>query len=435
MMQNLLSLWNPIREKRPSPTPQSIHVIFFLPNIYEHISGVSNKYIAFIEYLCSLENPAYALRITLCDPSNHLDMSSRSDMKIPSMVKTCNVTGIPVPLYPAIRIPLGTGLDSVRKTIRSDDMKTIIIFNSEFFWLYSTLVDWKKKSAPGKVVLIPNMHTDIDYYLKHYLGSLPLFRSLPIPLRLEDLIKPRLLNGDFDKFLVTGDLLYQKYSEECELGSQRILNVNEIDTGKFTGAYRRLGERRRGGGQCVNVIYCGRVGVEKNILHNFLLCDYLLKFYLGNDLGKIQIHIIGKGPYLDDLRSEAGRRYPLLFTVCRFHGSMNHTELCRFYQNVENPIFLFSSKSETFGKTSAEAIAAGIPLFHIHSPTADLLYHDSYNAFLFGSPAEFVQKYDTYMKMNGRQLDGLDRHMREFAKKYDQRRIFEEWCRFLVDSE
>jgi hypothetical protein len=373
------------------------------------------------------------LRITLCNPSS--SFSPKIEEKdLPSTLSICNVTGIPLPLYPAIKIPLGTGLDQVRKQIKPGE-KTVIIFNCEFFWIYSTLLRWKKESRPGSLILIPNMHTDIDFYLKHYLSSV---RSLmgPIPIRLEDLIKPRLLDGGFDKFLVTGDLLCQKYSRECELreGCEegcRILNVNEIDAGKFTGAYRPLRERRRVG-QCVNIIYCGRIGVEKNILHNFLLCDYLLKFYLHNALEKIQIHIVGKGPYLDQLKKDVAGRYPILYSVTRFHGAMDHDQLCGFYRDVPNPVFLFSSQSETFGKTSAEAIAAGIPLFHIHSPTADLLYHDSYNAFLFESPAEFVQKYDTYMKMNSQQLDRFDKHMQAFAQKYDQRVIFDQWYKFIV---
>lgn len=434
------SQWRGRPTSATSPPKPPHHIIFILPNIYEHISGVSNKYIAFIQYLC--ENHPN-VKITLCNPSGKRDPS------IPTPIKCVNVTGFPLPLYNAIKIPFFRPLETLSKIITEEDRgknggreeksRVSIIFNCEFFWLYSSLISLKKSFPPGKVTLIPNMHTDIDDYLKHYLGKIPFLggSSIPIPIRLEDIIKPQLLNGDFDKFLVTGDLLFQKYKRDCELLDGRILNVNEIDTGKFVGAYRRLGERRQrsgsGGGQCLNVIYCGRVGVEKNILHNFLLCDYLLKFYMGNDLGKIQIHVIGKGPYLDDLKREVRTRYPLLFTVSRFHGSMDHTQLCQFYQRVENPIFLFSSKSETFGKTSAEAIAAGIPLFHIHSPTANLLYRDCYNGFLFESPAEFVQKYDTYMKMNGRQLDGLDRHMQAFAQKYDQRKIFEEWYRFLVD--
>ncbi len=418
-----------------------LHVIFFLPNIYEHISGVSNKYIAFIQYLdqVSAKNPSFPLRITLCNPSSSFAHSG-DHTKIPPIVTICNVTGIPLPLYPAIKIPLGTGLDVVRKQIKPRE-KTIIIFNCEFFWIYSTLLRWKeefgtgREKGPGSLILIPNMHTDIDFYLKHYLSSV---RSLmgPIPIRLEDLIKPRLMDGGFDKFLVTGDLLCQKYSQECELREGwsegcRILNVNEIDAGKFAGAYRPLRERRRTG-QCVNIIYCGRIGVEKNILHNFVLCDYLLKFYLHNALEKIRIHIVGKGPYLDQLKKDVSGRYPLLHSVTHFHGAMDHDQLSGFYRDVPNPIFLFSSQSETFGKTSAEAIAAGIPLFHIHSPTADLLYSDSYNAFLFESPAEFVQKYDTYMKMNSRQLDRLDQHMQAFAKKYDQRAIFDQWYKFIV---
>ena len=437
LFQNLRSILSSpsdrSKSKAPKPTLKKVHVIFILPNIYEHVSGVSNKYIAFIKYLC--ENHRNSVNITYCNPSS-------VDPPGDYLINSVHVTGFPLPLYPAIKIPYIT-YDGLRKIVREgrsgkDSDNTIIIFNSEFFWLYPALIRLKKEmgtgmgaDSRGSITLIPNMHTDIDFYLKHYLGKAPI--PVPIPVRLEDLIKPHFDNGSFNKFLVTGDLLYQKYGQECGLLQEnRILNVNEIDTQKFTGAYRSL-RLRRGSGETLNVIYCGRIGIEKNILHNFVLCDYLLKFYMGNDPGKIRIHLIGKGPYLDELKKEVRGRYPILNSVTHYYGGMDHSQLCSFYGSVRNPIFLFSSMSETFGKTSAEAVAAGIPLFHIHSPTADLLYRDSYNAFLFYSPAEFVQKYDTYVKMNGRQLEGLDRHMREFAQKYDQQRIFEEWYRFLVN--
>ena len=437
LFQNFRSILSPPSDRSKKISPQkTIHVIFILPNIYEHVSGVSNKYIAFIKYLC--ENHRNSTKITYCNPST-IDPSHIDGGKL---INSIHVTGFPLPLYPAIKIPY-ISYDTLRKIVREGSGKdchnTIIIFNCEFFWLYPALIRLKKETGTGGITLIPNMHTDIDFYLKHYLGKAPI--PIPIPVRLEDVIKPHFDNGDFDKFLVTGDLLYQKYGQECDLFSHnRILNVNEIDTQKFIGAYRPLRLRRgsrgggRSGGETLNVIYCGRIGIEKNILHNFILCDYLLKFYMGNDPGKIRIHVFGKGPYLDELKKEVRGRYPILHSVTQFHGGVDHNQLCSFYGSVRNPIFLFSSMSETFGKTSAEAVAAGIPLFHIHSPTADLLYRDSYNAFLFDSPAEFVQKYDTYAKMNGRQLDGLDKHMQEFAQKYDQRKIFDEWYRFLVDS-
>jgi len=87
-------------------------------------------------------------------------------------------------------------------------------------------------------------------------------------------------------------------------------------------------------------IYVGRVAVEKNI-----------EGFLDLDLPGSKV-VVGGGPQLDELR----RKYPtVLFTGPR-HGEA----LARAYASAD--VFVFPSKTDTFGLVILEALACGTPV-------------------------------------------------------------------------
>jgi len=84
----------------------------------------------------------------------------------------------------------------------------------------------------------------------------------------------------------------------------------------------------------------GRVAVEKN-----------LKAFLNLDLPGTKV-IVGEGPQLSDLK----RIYPdVTFTGAKFD-----TELARHFADAD--IFVFPSKTDTFGLVIIEAMASGLPV-------------------------------------------------------------------------
>ncbi|QDG78503.1 glycosyltransferase family 1 protein [Labrenzia sp. PHM005] len=84
----------------------------------------------------------------------------------------------------------------------------------------------------------------------------------------------------------------------------------------------------------------GRVSVEKNI-----------KAFLDLDLPGSKV-VVGEGPQLDSLR----RAYPdVLFT-----GSKTGVELAQHYSSAD--VFVFPSKTDTFGLVLLEALACGVPV-------------------------------------------------------------------------
>ncbi len=399
------------------------HFIFILPNIYDHISGVSNKYTSFISYLS--QNLGQN-KLTLCNISKNID-----NIKNNKNIHIHPCTSFHLPFYNSISVPIIS--QSHLQKIILKDYTNILIFNSEFIWLHQILISLKEKNN-NRVLLIPTIHTDIDFYLHKYLPSTVSNFIISKDYNLSSFIDTKLQENVFDKILVTGNILEHKYIQL--IGNERVLNVNEINYNAFIPFYRSILYRRNyihSNGTFVNIIYTGRISVEKNILYNFELIDFLVKFYLHNDYSKINFHIIGSGPYTTELKEICNTRFQNVLKRTTFYGSKNALWIGDFYKSIFNPIFLFSSLSETFGKTGVEAMITGIPLFNIESNISKTLFnlHGKLNTFLFKDKMDFVKKFDLYMNMSINDLKNLDKEMNEFVKKYDQQIIFKKWLNFL----
>jgi glycosyltransferase involved in cell wall biosynthesis len=87
-------------------------------------------------------------------------------------------------------------------------------------------------------------------------------------------------------------------------------------------------------------LYVGRVAVEKNV-----------EAFLGLDMPGTKV-VVGDGPALDRLK----RRY----TDVRFVGVMTGEDLARYYAAAD--VFVFPSKTDTFGLVLLEALASGVPV-------------------------------------------------------------------------
>ncbi|HSM95676.1 MAG TPA: glycosyltransferase, partial [Rhizomicrobium sp.] len=87
-------------------------------------------------------------------------------------------------------------------------------------------------------------------------------------------------------------------------------------------------------------LYVGRVAVEKN-----------LEAFLALDLPGTKV-IVGDGPALASLR----KKYP----DAKFLGPKTGEELVRIY--AASDVFVFPSKTDTFGLVLLEALACGVPV-------------------------------------------------------------------------
>ncbi len=87
-------------------------------------------------------------------------------------------------------------------------------------------------------------------------------------------------------------------------------------------------------------MYVGRVAVEKSI-EDFLRLDLPGTKY-----------VVGGGPQLEELKA----RYPSV----RFVGPKHDVELAKYYAAAD--VFVFPSRTDTFGLVLLEALAAGVPV-------------------------------------------------------------------------
>ncbi|OIQ73385.1 GDP-mannose-dependent alpha-mannosyltransferase [mine drainage metagenome] len=108
-----------------------------------------------------------------------------------------------------------------------------------------------------------------------------------------------------------------------------------VDHGMF---YPREGERLEGNPPIF--LYVGRVAVEKNI-------DAFLQLDLPGTKW-----VVGEGPELDRIR----RQYPDV----RFLGVLTQDELAKVYSGAD--VFVFPSRTDTFGLVLIEAMACGCPV-------------------------------------------------------------------------
>jgi glycosyltransferase involved in cell wall biosynthesis len=108
-----------------------------------------------------------------------------------------------------------------------------------------------------------------------------------------------------------------------------------VDTDLFQPAPNRFTDLRR-----PVFLYVGRVAVEKN-----------LPAFLGLDLPGTKV-VVGDGPQ----RRELEKRFP----EAVFAGAKFGIELASYYQRAD--VFVFPSRTDTFGLVLAEAMACGTPV-------------------------------------------------------------------------
>ena len=107
-----------------------------------------------------------------------------------------------------------------------------------------------------------------------------------------------------------------------------------------------------------------------------------------------KIHFIGSGPYLKELKKYISNNDKIIF-----YGDTEYCRIIDIYNNLDNRIFIQSSVSETFGKSTMEACYSGIPVFVLKCEIHDLLYNDN-NSFIFENVTDFINQLTLFFKLN-----------------------------------
>ena len=366
-------------------------IIFILYNIFEVKSGVSNKYIKFID--CLSKNNINYLLITSLNNFSSLKYSN----------KIINLKGLNIPFYSDIKIP-NIDYDELKVFVNDND---IIIFHGEFYWIYNTLNKIKKKY--NNIKLIPNWHTNYDYNANIY------FKNNSILKKIKNILFQNLKNNFFSGIITTGEIsknIFLQYTSN-------VFNANEICLDNFSNF--KIDKYKKN--NTINFIYTGRIALEKNLL---LIID-ILNNLENTKFENYKMHFIGSGPYLKKLK-----KYLLINDKIIFYGDTEYSQIIDIYNNLDNRIFIQSSVSETFGKSTMEACYSGIPVFVLKCEIHDLLYNDN-NSFIFESVTDFKNQLTLFFKLNKTQKELIINNAYNNAKKYDQKIIFNNLKDFILN--
>lgn len=147
-----------------------------------------------------------------------------------------------------------------------------------------------------------------------------------------------------------------------------------IDTGLFSPAQRQPQLRSSWGAaeQDRVMIYVGRLAVEKN-LGAVIDCYRALKLQHPD----IKLVLVGDGP----MRNELQQKHPDIL----FAGFRVGQDLAQHYASAD--IFMFASKTETFGNVTIEAMASGLAVVAFRHAAAGELIQSGVNGML-ADPAD-----------------------------------------------
>jgi len=391
-----------------------LNILFILPNIYESINGVSNKYIKFIEYLQKSNKCKITLFISFIDSKKIKHLENKN-------LKIINVNGIQLPFYEDIKIPL---LNEDEILNQMEETNNIIIFNGEFAWLYSILEKVKEKN--NEIKIYPTWHTDYENYAEYFnpFSFIPIFNFKYPVKKVTNYLNYYLENKIFYGLITTGTHIKNRFNKNTRIFNAAELNLNIYDKLKIDTYYLEDNSR-------LNIIYCGRISKEKNIEEIFECLLKIINKY------KFVIHMIGNGPDLDKIKkniNNISHPFYVLKNNVIFYGYKSSNEIIEIYKKLDNRIFLFTSLTETFGKSPMEACATGMILFIKNSEASMSLYQNKKTAFIFNDPDDFLKLFNLFILMTYEQKKEMIELNRGNIEKYNQDIIFEEWLNFLLEE-
>jgi glycosyltransferase involved in cell wall biosynthesis len=224
---------------------------------------------------------------------------------------------IPLPTYPEIRIAIAPGR-RIRKAIDAMNPHAIHLATEGPLGFAA-----RRYCLKRKIPFTTAYHTRFPEYVRD---------RAPIPLALTYRIVRRFHAPSSAVMVATPSI-------ERALTDRGFKNIRRWGRGVDTDLFHPRDKAFLDGPRPI-LMYVGRVSVEKNI-EAFLALDVPGTKY-----------VVGDGPQLQDLKT----RYP----DARFVGSRHGEDLAKHYAAAD--VFVFPSRTDTFGLVLLEALASGVPV-------------------------------------------------------------------------
>lgn len=272
--------------------------------------------------------------------------------------------GMPIPRYPQLRMGLPAKAALISQWQRRRPDLVHVATEGPLGW--SAVQAARKLRLPVSADFRTNFHA----YSRHY-GLGWLNKTILTYLRK--------FHNRADLTLVPTETLRK---ELAAMGFERLSVVGRgVDTQRFDPALRSPLVRARWGVAVDDpvVLYVGRLAAEKNL-------DLLIRAYqaMKQRRKSLRLVVIGEGPMADDLATQCPDALLL--------GVQGGLELAQSYASAD--IFLFPSRTETYGNVTAEALASGLAVVAFDYAAARELIINGHNGWTSGLQDEegFVRR-------------------------------------------
>lgn len=276
---------------------------------------------------------------------------------------TLRVPGVPIPLYPDLRM----GLPARGRLLRAwrAYRPELVHVATEGPLGWSAIQAARRLGVP----VTSDFRTRFDEYGRHYAweGAVVLVRAYL-----------RAFHNRTDRTFVPTRELQQQLGT---LGFERLtLSTRGVDARQFAPHYRSDALRAQWGahGDAPVVLTVGRLAVEKNLNVALAAFDAIRQQTPG-----ARLVLVGDGPQRNALR----QRCP----DAVFAGMQCGEALAAHYASAD--VFLFPSVTETFGNVVVEAMASGLPVVAFDTAAAGMHVCSGQNGYLaaVGDTATFVR--------------------------------------------
>ena len=386
-----------------------MNILFIMYNIFDIRNGVSNKYIHFIKSIEKKNNISFIMTKNNIKNDNNINTKNYF-----LNTKIYYTKGINIPFYDKIKIPY-INQELIKSIIK--DEKYIIIFNGEFFWIYDILINLKKYNK--NIQLYPSWHTNYEEYFKKYISD-----KINITYMM-NILYDNLKYDIFDGIIVTGQYTKNNFLK-C---TKNVFNANELCVDNFN--FFKIDKYNLN--DYINFIYCGRISIEKNIDEIFSILNNINNSINYKKKFKINIHIIGDGPYLEILKNNEKNNKYINIDNIYFYNELKYDKVLSIYKKLDNRIFIMCSESETFGKAPMEAGLTGIPIFIKNFNNIKFMYNDN-NAFIYENKIDFIKNLIFFLNLKENNKKKILENSLNNILKYDQKNIFKEWEDFLLNN-
>ncbi len=227
---------------------------------------------------------------------------------------------VPMPKYNEIKLSLNVW-PRVGRLISKADADIIHIATEGPIGIFA-----KRYCVKNKLKFTTSYHTQFDKYLKLY------YPYLPIKLAQKFL---KGFHSKAEKILVTTQSMKDELQDIGFDKDKMVVWTRGANHGAFQNPKKINLEYKR-----PIYLYVGRVSIEKNI-----------RAFLDLELEGTKL-VVGKGPDLDKLKKE----YPEAI----FKGERTNGELASYFASSD--VFVFPSKTDTFGIVIIEALKCGLPV-------------------------------------------------------------------------